>query len=317
MLDVGPGYVPAFITGEVLPSAPTAGQGVHRFLFNLARLLTPYRTADTIARILCDYASQCGRRVPNSEIKAAIRDGRRYAWLGNSERIPDCGDSHGVNNFGPNPQPPAPQFEPEAFRKFVAGHEGIDAEWLARRSPIWPSNRTPASFLHALYRKGEHIVIFDDFRSQGQTLWSHPGLPYDARTLNHFVTGRRYGVWFLTNPSDGQMRINDAGDESRRSWQNITSCRYLLIESDRNDITALDWLAAIVQVPLPIAAIYETGGRLPHALLRVDAETKEHWDHIRDSLAPLLIMIGADPRQSLRSQTQPPPLLRAPRQGRS
>jgi hypothetical protein len=46
---------------------------------------------------------------------------------------------------------------------------------------------------------------------------------------------------------------------------------------------------------LPIAAICETGGRLPHALLRVDAASKEGWDRIRDALAPLLIMGGADP----------------------
>ena len=38
-IDIGEGYVPGFIPEEVLPSAPTAGQGVHRFLFDLARVL--------------------------------------------------------------------------------------------------------------------------------------------------------------------------------------------------------------------------------------------------------------------------------------
>ena len=33
---------------------------------------------------------------------------------------------------------------------------------------------------------------------------------------------------------------------------------------------------------------------MPHALLRVDAPSKEGWDEIRDALAPLLIMLGAD-----------------------
>jgi hypothetical protein len=74
------GYVPDFITREVLPRAPSAGEGVHRFLFDLARVLTPYRSASGIEQILRNYARQCGRHVPDSEIKSAIRDGKRYAW---------------------------------------------------------------------------------------------------------------------------------------------------------------------------------------------------------------------------------------------
>jgi hypothetical protein len=288
MIDVGPGPVPKFIMEEVLPSAPKAGEGVHRFLFDLARVLTPYRTADSIDQILRNYADGCGRRVPDTEIKDAIRAGARYAWQPNAAT-----NLVGVE-IARAAQPPEAKFKPEAFEKFVAPLEGIDAEWLYRRSPIAPWNRTPASFLHAVYRQGEKIVIFDDYHSQGQAVWVHPGLPYDARTLNVFAFRKRLGVWFLANPTDGQFRINDAGKMSRRSHQNITAWRFMVVESDRTDITAAQWLAALAQLPLPIAAICETGGRLAHALLRIDAESKEEWDQIRDRMASLLIMIGAD-----------------------
>ena len=288
MLNIGSGYVPAFVVQEVLASAPTAGGGVHRFLFDLARVLTPYRTADSIEQILRNYAGGCGRHVPDLEIKSAIRDGQRYAWQPGTPR-------HSLDVDLPRSLgPPEPKFDLEVFKRFVAGHDKVDEQWLARRSPICPWNRTPTSFLYPLYHKGEKVVIFDDFKSQGQALWTHPGLPYDARTLNDFTKGKRLGVWFLSNPVDGETRINDAGDRSRRSHQNVTAWRYLVIESDRKDISANDWLAAIVQLPVPLAAIYETGGRLPHALLRVEAPSKERWDQIRDSLAPLLIMLGAD-----------------------
>ena len=164
-----------------------------------------------------------------------------------------------------------PQFDRQAFSNFVAGTEPISARWLAMRSPICPWNRTPASFLHALYRKGENIVVFDDYHSQGQALWTHPGVPYAASTLIAFTKGKRLGVWFLCNPVDGQFRINDEGNRSRRSHQNITAWRYMVVESDRQDITAGEWLAALVKLPLHVVAIYETGGRLPHALLLMDA----------------------------------------------
>jgi hypothetical protein len=282
MLDIGSGYVPDFVRKEVLPSAPSAGEGVHRFLFDLARVLTPYRSAVEIEQILRNYARQCGRHVPEREIAAAIRDGARYAW-------------HPNGNVQSLPRPPETKFNLETLRQFINGAPRIDSCGLAERSPIAPGNQTPASFLHALYREGEKVIVFDDFHSQGQELWTHPGLPYDVRALDHFARGRRFGVWFLCNPVDGCFRLNDAGKLSRRSRQSVTSWRYMVVESDRTDIAAGDWLAAIAQLPLPIAAIYETGGRLAHALLRVDATNKEHWDQTRDSLAPLLIIAGADP----------------------
>ena len=289
VVEIGPGYVPAFVAKEVLPNAPAAGGGVHRFLFNLARVLIPYRTTGSIERILCDYADKCGRRVPNVEIKAAIRAGQRYAWQPGTPR-----DRVAVD-LPRSPAPPEPKFKPEVFNKFVGGCPHVHEEWLAKRSPICPWNRTPASFLHALYHEGESVVIFDDYKSQGQAHWIHRGFPYDARSLDAFTKGKPLGVWFLSNPVDGEYRPNDEGKVSRRSYQNVTAWRYMVVESDRMDISASQWLAAIVQLPLPVAAIYETGGRLPHALLRVDASSKERWDQIRDSLVPLLVMIGADP----------------------
>jgi hypothetical protein len=190
--------------------------------------------------------------------------------------------------------PPAPQFDREAFGRFVEGHAPVDADWLARRSPICPANQTPASFLHPLYSEGERVIIFDELRSQGQAVWKHTGLTFDAGALDRFARGARNGVWFLANPVDGVWRPNREAKSSLRSEGNITAWRYMVLESDRDDISAGEWLAAIVQLPLHVAAIVETGGRLPHALLRVDARSKQRWDEIRDSFSPLLIMIGAD-----------------------
>ena len=78
-----------------------------------------------------------------------------------------------VREFKPSPPPyEEPIFSKTALEKFTSKiTETINAVWLAARSPIEPRNRTPASFLHALYRPGEKVLIFDEFRSQGQYLW--------------------------------------------------------------------------------------------------------------------------------------------------
>jgi len=293
MLDLGTGYLPDFVMREVLPNLPRqSGEGIHKAVFNLARVLTPYRTEAAIETILHNYGGQCDRRVPESEIKAAIRDGKRYAWQPNFRRGPR------VDDVPPSAARPQPKFDLGMFQRFVAGLPIVNSHWLAERSPIAPGNQSPASFLYALYREGEKILVFDDVKSQGQELWIHPGPHHAEHCLDHFMRGRRFGVWFLCNPVDGRFLLNDSGKLSRRSRQNVTSWRYLVLESDRTDIASGDWLAAIAQLPLPIAAIYETGGRLAHALLRVDATNKENWDQARDSLAPLLTIAGAD-RNSL------------------
>ena len=56
-----------------------------------------------------------------------------------------------------------------------------------------------------------------------------------------------------------------------------------------------EWLRLLVQLPLQIVAIYTSGGRSVHALVRVDAASKAEWDTQRDMLVQLLAPLGADP----------------------
>ena len=196
--------------------------------------------------------------------------------------------------YAPSVRKIEPTFDKVKLARIAAKLDGADEDWFAARSPIRPGNRTPASFLHALYEPGEKVVIFDVFESQGQAVWTCKKPPFDARELNRFTTGKRNGVWFLCNPVTGDYTPNDTGKPSRRSWQNVTSWKYLVLESDEAD--PAHWLATLAQMPLPIAAIYESGGKSSHALIKLNAESKEQWDDTADQLKPMLITLGADRR---------------------
>lgn len=52
---------------------------------------------------------------------------------------------------------PAPTFDPAKLEKIARKLESTDAEWFAARSRKRVDNRSPASFLHELYRSGESI----------------------------------------------------------------------------------------------------------------------------------------------------------------
>ena len=191
-------------------------------------------------------------------------------------------------------------FDPAKLESIARKLDGADAAWFAARSQKRVDNRTPASFLHELYRPGESVVIFDVFKSQGQALWTHREPPFDAGELDNFRTGKSLGVWFLANPVSGEYADTGALNKdrtphlSRRSWRTVTSWRYLVLESDKAN--PAHWLAALAQMPLPIAAIYSSGGKTSiHALLRLDTDSKAQWDSVADDLKPMLITLGADP----------------------
>ena len=183
------------------------------------------------------------------------------------------------------------QFDPVKLAQIAAKINGIDFAWFAARSPIRPDTQTPVSFLHTLYEPGEKVIIFTRFKSQGQHVWACKNPPFDVRELDRFRIGKPYGVWFLANPVTGYFD-HVHGKTSRRSWKNVTSWRYLILESDEAE--PLPWLAALAQMPLPIAAIYTSGGKSIHAMVRIDAESKAHWDEIAGKIKPASITLGAD-----------------------
>ena len=80
---------------------------------------------------------------------------------------------------------------------------------------------------------------------------------------------------------------------TRRAEENITSYRHLVVESDHAD--ASQWLAAIVQLPLPIVSLVTSGGRSMHALVTVSARDGTHWRERVARMKPVLVTLGADP----------------------
>jgi hypothetical protein len=193
------------------------------------------------------------------------------------------------------PPPPKPQYEPSQLTRIAKRIDfEVTPEWLASISPVTVWNRTPARFLHLLYRAGDRIVVFNVFESQGVCIWTHPGLTGNFAALNWLQQGQEFGVWYLANPVDGKYHWNEREQSrSRRSQESIISWRYLVLESD--NAPADLWLRAVVQLPLPVAAIYLSGGKSVHVLIRIDAASKEDWDRQCDDIKPLLVKLGACP----------------------
>ena len=197
------------------------------------------------------------------------------------------GEIRGSVESRPTPKPrPKLVYSPERLTK-QAGElaEVVDLPWLANRSEIDPAGISATDFLSRLYNAeaGERVLVFSEYKSQGQAVWPVDRVP----------TSGPEGIWFLAQPVDGKSRPNPRlGKMSRRSEESVLSWRWMVLESD--DAPVRLWLAALARVMPRIAAITTSGGRSVHALVRVDARSKSEWDERKREVLNL-VTVGADP----------------------
>lgn len=191
----------------------------------------------------------------------------------------------------------------------------ITEQWLRDHSPVAiPADPKawPRLLLESIYEPGEKILIFTKFASQGQLLHhvggqtlrledSPPayGHTYPIRRPCGFPQGAENGVWFLCAPVTGDWQANENNRDrhgaklGRRHASCATSFPYLVLESD--EAPPAVWLRIIVQLADPIVAIYTSGGKSYHALIRVNCRTKEEFDLKRTEYCVRLTALGADP----------------------
>ncbi len=61
-------------------SCPKSPLGVHPFLFNVSRHLHRHLERGQIETLLADAVKNCGRAVPEKEIKSAVNNSIATAW---------------------------------------------------------------------------------------------------------------------------------------------------------------------------------------------------------------------------------------------
>jgi len=193
------------------------------------------------------------------------------------------------------PAPPKAEFSPEVLRRVAAKAASVRdvVAFVKERSPVLVDAQDSASVLRRLYAfgSGERVLLFSKMESPGQMLWEADRS--DVVQARDLPAGAD-GVWFLPQPVDGEWHPNPrlGGKMSRRSEESVRAWRYAVLESDEAD--ADDWLRCLIQMPLRIVSICESGGRSIHALVRVDAASKADWDGKVGGIKPVLITLGAD-----------------------
>lgn len=196
-----------------------------------------------------------------------------------------------------------PKYNPELLQRVIAGVPAVDREWFKSRSPMKVEGVTPGQFIESLYDKGQRVLVMTAFNGQGDFLWqvgkggfrlgSQEGVKAVRSELP--IDGGKDGVWFLNQPVSGKWEQNPVHRtrKTRRSGCNVTEWRYMVLESD--EAQEGDWLRLAAKLEMPIVAMYSSGRRSIHALVRVDSATYEDMDvMLRTKVKQVLCPLGAD-----------------------
>jgi hypothetical protein len=289
----------------MMPAA-VSGAGGHDATFAVAcALVRGFDLSIAEARPLMEeYSARCvppwsGRELEHKlhQAERSGRGGRGYLLGGTPRAAVDgaarCAEVREASLAGDGPR--KARYDAEVLQGFAGDLANVvDLVWLANRSVVDPAEVSSAGFLRALYRPGERVIVLQNDRTQGY-LWPDDGA---EGVPTHGEARQDCGVWYLVQPVSGEWVgtgvVGEDGVEkrSRRSAGCVTAWRYLVLESDEAPVGW--WLGALARLPLRVAAIYGSGGRSVHALVRVDARSKEEWDSMREVVSAGLVTIGAD-----------------------
>jgi hypothetical protein len=146
----------------------------------------------------------------------------------------------------------------------------------------------------ALYDKDDFINVVTDFTIENGENKANPiGA---GRTMlrddwmrsirDHGVPQSETGVWIRPNP----VQQHGSGRDGAVRDCDVTSYRFCLLESD--DLPLDLQLSLWARLPLPIAAIIDSGGRSVHAWVRLDCDASEEYRAMVNRIYTRLAQFG-------------------------
>lgn len=157
-----------------------------------------------------------------------------------------------------------------------------DASGIPAPADDWQSADLP-NYLYALFHEGERVAYNCSVRiDEGRVIPSGKGVYVQTREeiIQSKPIASEHGAWIRINPMDGAGCADS----------NVVSFRHALVESDKLPVPAQ--LALIRSLRLPCAAIVHSGGKSIHAIVRVDAESRNEYNQRVDYLYSILAKHG-------------------------
>jgi len=243
--------LPQFLS-DLLAAPPRAGEGVHGWLFRVARQLHAHMPAIEVATLLESRLQNCGRHVPRSEIVAAVQNSVGCAWQPKHNGTP--------NNTAPRRWP---AIDERRRREIIADAGGLADLWEA--SPI---------------RLEDNAAHTEDILDR-----LFPGNPLlcCGRSDSVFDTRPREGwrdelaklQFIVPSPMSAVTGSTKDGRESKHTLANTGPRRFLVCEFDTGTIDAHAAFLIHLAGYAPLVCSVHSGGKSLHGWFFVEAQPDE------------------------------------------
>ena len=199
---------PQFIR-DLLASCPTAGTGVHSWLFGCARALHPFFSdKEQLYRLLASATSKCGRHVPAREIEDAIMNSADCAW------------QPGQTSPGEKRQPKWPCRDYSKIERIV--RDGPTLAALSAASPVKFSGDLRAT-----------ETIIDAIFPRLSLLCCGWGMSrFDTRTREEWRGSLASMPLIVPSPMTARTGLTKNGNPSAHCLDNTGPRRFLVVEFD-------------------------------------------------------------------------------------
>jgi hypothetical protein len=270
-----------------LEMLPPTGTGYHPALLGVATLGVMARlSGEEIFSDLREHTDERARRVPDSEIMQAIE-----------KAMGDGGGSNAKKAGGHVAPVIRLPYTPAVFRRRLieSGRKYSEQDFISASSMHLSGHPADDSLciLDAFYSANDHLFIGDRFYKEVHRVADWRELLLDTQAAAKYMPAMSY---IIPNPVTGQEHETKDGKLSKRCDSAIKDYRFVVAEFD--NIPPADQLAFWASVPLPVAALIDSGGKSIHAWIKLsEVFTPEDWQQtVKDTLyRQLLVPMGLDP----------------------
>ena len=241
---------PAFLQ-EMLRTPPQTGDGVHDWLFRVARQLHAHMPALEIVSLLESCVANCGRFVPRSEIISAVQNSLGCAWQPGNQAQP----------FHSAPKWPA--VNQEQREAVIASGLGLVDLWELSNPRIDDDKAHSERIIDRLF-PGDPLLCCGKSNSD-----------FDTRPREDW-RGELSTLQFLVpSPMSAITGRTKDGRESKHTLNNTGPRRFLICDFDQGDLDAHAALLLHLGGYAPLVCALHSGGKSLHGWFFVHGQPEE------------------------------------------
>jgi len=242
--------LPSFLQ-DLIAMPPRAGEGVHAWLFRVARQLHAHLPAGEIVNLLENRVQGCGRRVSRKEIEDAVKNSIPCAWqpMGNAAPTQSAAKWPRVNQ--------------EQRAAILRDNGGLADLWELSKPRIEDNAQRTEEIIDRLF-PGNPLLCCGKSSQE-----------FDTRPREDWRGGLAQLQFIVPSPMTAQIGLTKDGKESAHALSNTGPRRFLVVEFDTG--TTDDHAALLIHLAgyAPLVCAVHSGNKSLHGWFFVAGQPEE------------------------------------------